>query len=64
MLQALAESYEKGQLPVMLELLRQETAAEVTMVVSAGNVQARYFGGGSSSYGMRAGNMAEPRMAA
>ncbi|MNC39891.1 RNA polymerase factor sigma-70 [compost metagenome] len=64
LLQALAESYEKGQLPVMLELLRQETAAEMTMAVSSGPVQMLGFGGGSSGTSMTAGGMTALRLAA
>ncbi|MCE3200178.1 RNA polymerase sigma factor [Paenibacillus sonchi] len=64
LLQALAESYEKGQLPVMLELLRRETAAEMTMAVSSGTVQMLGFGGGSSGTSMTAGGMSGLRMAA
>ncbi|WP_052415710.1 RNA polymerase sigma factor [Paenibacillus graminis] len=64
LLQALAESYEKGQLPVMLELLRQETATEMTMALSSSNVQALGCGRGSSGTSMSAGGMTALRMAA
>lgn len=62
LLQALAASYEKGQLSVMLELLRQETAAEMTMAVSRGTVQG-HFGGISTYTGTTTGVMTGLRMA-
>ncbi|MBW4082240.1 RNA polymerase sigma factor [Paenibacillus sp. S150] len=64
LLRALAESYDKGQLPVLLELLRRETAAEITMAVGYGTVQALHLSGGLSGAGMSAGSMAMLRMAA
>ncbi|OKP96970.1 RNA polymerase sigma factor [Paenibacillus sp. P46E] len=64
LLQALAESYEKGQLPVMLELLRQEIKSEMTMAVSTSTVQALHTGGRGSWSCMEAGSMAEIRMVA
>ncbi|WNS46270.1 RNA polymerase sigma factor [Paenibacillus sp. MMS20-IR301] len=48
-LRALALAYEQGQIPVMLELLRQEHAAEVTVAVSSSTVQAYYSSTGRSS---------------
>ncbi|UQZ35983.1 RNA polymerase sigma factor [Paenibacillus sp. PK3_47] len=65
LLQALAEAYEQGQLPVMLELLRQEKAAGMTMAVSSGTVHALYTDGGSC-YGTSgfSGMNARMRMAA
>ncbi|MHA6529700.1 RNA polymerase sigma factor [Paenibacillus sp. BAC0078] len=63
LLRALAASYEKGQLPVMLELLRQETAAEMTMAVSSSTVQG-YFGGISTNANSATGTMTQLRMAA
>ena len=47
-LHALADAYEQGQIPVMLELLRQENAAEVTAAVSSATVHALYSGSGRS----------------
>lgn len=41
-LRALAEAYEQGQIPVLLELLRQENAGEVTAAVSTFKVQSAY----------------------
>ncbi|WP_405110337.1 RNA polymerase sigma factor [Paenibacillus sp. FSL K6-1217] len=41
-LRALAEAYERGQIPVLLELLRQENAGEVTAAVSTFTVQSEY----------------------
>ncbi|MNI67320.1 RNA polymerase factor sigma-70 [compost metagenome] len=41
LLAALADAYVQGQIPVMLELLRQDHTAELTMAVSAAPVQAR-----------------------
>ncbi|ETT30120.1 MULTISPECIES: RNA polymerase sigma factor [unclassified Paenibacillus] len=41
-LRALAEAYEQGQIPVLLELLRQENAGEVTAAVSNFTVQSVY----------------------
>ncbi|MFD1908131.1 hypothetical protein ACFSQ7_35275 [Paenibacillus rhizoplanae] len=41
-LRALAEAYEQGQIPVLLELLRQENAGEVTAAVSTFTVQSVY----------------------
>lgn len=64
LLRALAESYEKGQLPVMLELLRQETIAKMTMAVGTGTVQALHTGGKGAWSDMEAGSMTELRMAA
>ncbi|MGN7760745.1 RNA polymerase sigma factor [Paenibacillus sp. 22594] len=64
LLRALAESYEKGQLPVMLELLRQETKAEMTMAVGTGTVQALHTGVRGSWPCMVAGSMTELQMAA
>ncbi|WP_342565437.1 RNA polymerase sigma factor [Paenibacillus sp. FSL R7-0345] len=42
LLSALAKAYEQGQLPVMLELLRRENAAGITMAAGISTVQARY----------------------
>ncbi|WP_054939939.1 RNA polymerase sigma factor [Paenibacillus ihuae] len=44
LLAALADAYEQGQIPVMLELLRQDRAAELTMAVSTAAVQAQFSG--------------------
>ncbi|WP_052429445.1 RNA polymerase sigma factor [Paenibacillus borealis] len=63
-LQALAHAYEQGQIPVMLELLRQETAAEVTVAVSTATVHAQYSGSGSFSYLNGSSTYAGLRMAA
>ncbi|WP_052380367.1 RNA polymerase sigma factor [Paenibacillus camerounensis] len=41
LLAALAQAYEQGQVPVMLELLRREKAAGVTMATGFSTVQAR-----------------------
>jgi RNA polymerase sigma-70 factor (ECF subfamily) len=41
-LRALAHAYEQGQIPVMLELLRQETAMDTTVAVGTATVQAFY----------------------
>lgn len=49
LLSVLASAYEHGQIPVMLELLRQEHAAEMTMAVSSAAVQGLYAGGISHS---------------
>lgn len=40
LLRALADAYEQGQVPVMLELLRQEKGAGLTVAVSTGTVHA------------------------
>ncbi|KAI7260238.1 hypothetical protein KC345_g10122 [Hortaea werneckii] len=67
-LQALARAYEQGQVPVMLELLlRQETAAEVTVAVGSGTVHAVSSGTGRHSLVSRrntGSTYAEIRMAA
>ncbi|KUP23498.1 sigma-70 family RNA polymerase sigma factor [Paenibacillus sp. DMB5] len=42
LLSALAEAYEQGQLPVMLELLRRENAAGITMAAGISTVRARH----------------------
>lgn len=57
LLTALAEAYEQGQVPVMLELLRQKQAAELTMAVGTAAVQALHTGSRStaSSTGMYSG---------
>ncbi|MNC31692.1 RNA polymerase factor sigma-70 [compost metagenome] len=57
LLAALADAYEQGQIPVMLELLRQEKAAELTMAVSTATVQALDAGSRftASSTGMYSG---------
>ncbi|WP_379153914.1 RNA polymerase sigma factor [Paenibacillus sp. sgz5001063] len=62
LLQALAESYEKGQLSVMLELLRQETKTEMTMAVGTGMVQVLQSGGNAYFPGMEAGCMSAGSM--
>lgn len=49
LLAALADAYEEGQIPVMLELLRQDQAAEITMVVSTTAVQALHAGSRSTA---------------
>ncbi|OKP83164.1 hypothetical protein A3842_09180 [Paenibacillus sp. P3E] len=64
LLQALAESYEKGQLPMMLELLRKEVKSEMTMAVGTGTVQALHTGGRGSWPCMETGSMTDLRMAA
>lgn len=63
-LRALAHAYEQGQIPLMLELLRQETAAEVTVAVSTTTVHALYSGSGSFSYLNGSSTYAGLRMAA
>lgn len=63
-LRALAQAYEQGQLPVMLELLRQEAAAEVTVAVSSASVHALYGGSGRHSWVNGSGAATELRMAA
>ncbi|MDF9842273.1 MULTISPECIES: RNA polymerase sigma factor [unclassified Paenibacillus] len=42
LLRALAEAYEQGQLPVMLELLRRENAAGITMAAGIRTVRSRH----------------------
>lgn len=59
LLKALADAFEEGQLPVMLELLRQEKTAGLTVAVSSESIQARYTGvhsnfGSSGFSGMQA----------
>lgn len=49
LLAALADAYEEGQIPVMLELLRQDQAAEITMAVSTTAVQALHAGSRSTA---------------
>lgn len=63
-LQALAHAYEQGQIPLMLELLRQETAAEVTVAVGRETVHAMYSGAGRDSLITRGYTHTEIRMAA
>lgn len=65
LLSALADAYEQGQIPVMLELLRQEHSAELTMAVSTGTVQALHFASSSrSTAGRSSSTHAGLRMAA
>lgn len=58
-LRALADSYDKGQILVMLELLQQDHTADLTMAVSTNVVEARQFtghypvGGYGSFYDLR-----------
>jgi RNA polymerase sigma factor (sigma-70 family) len=63
-LHALAHAYEQGQIPVMLELLRQETAAEVTAAISSATVHALYSGSGKPLFVNGSRTPAELRMAA
>lgn len=63
-LRALAHAYEQGQIPVMLELLRQETTAGVTVAVSTGTVQALHSVTGRPSFANAGNTHTELRMAA
>ncbi|WP_162551076.1 RNA polymerase sigma factor [Paenibacillus tepidiphilus] len=65
LLAALAKAYEAGQVPVMLELLRQEEAAGVTMAIATGTVQGVHTGTVASAPSAgRTGAHLELRMAA
>lgn len=64
LLAAIAAAYEQGQIPVMLELLRQNHSAAMTMAVSANTVQALHAGRISHSATGCSGVVKELRMAA
>lgn len=63
-LRALAQAYEQGQIPVMLELLRQETAKTSASAVSSFTLQAVHQGSVFMSYSSRSPACSELRMAA
>ncbi|QUL56858.1 RNA polymerase sigma factor [Paenibacillus tritici] len=63
-LRALAHAYEQGQIPVMLELLRQDNAGNVTAAVSTHSIQAVYSDNVRYSYSYGSPATYELRMAA
>ncbi|WP_340022537.1 RNA polymerase sigma factor [Paenibacillus sp. FSL K6-1096] len=63
-LHALAQAYEQGQIPVMLELLRQEIAQTTACAISTFTVQAVYSGNMFMSNSNGSSAYAEMRMAA